>query len=49
MTCLDLAQHVLCVMSARAQCDKLPEFYMQIALTFLNSLCTSLNHDVHPE
>jgi len=32
MTCLDLAHYIVCVMSARAQSDKLPGFYMQIAL-----------------
>jgi hypothetical protein len=33
-TCLDLAQYVASLMSARAQSNKLPEFYMQIVLTF---------------
>jgi len=32
--CLDLAQYVVRVMSARAQADTLQGFYMQIALTF---------------
>jgi hypothetical protein len=32
MTCLDLAQYVVCMMSATAQSDKLPGFYMHIAL-----------------
>jgi len=34
MTCLNLAHYIAHVMSARAQSDKVPEFYMQIALTF---------------
>jgi len=33
-TCLDLVEYVVCVMSVRVQSNKLPEFYMQIALTF---------------
>jgi hypothetical protein len=32
MICLDLAQYVVHLMSVRAQSDKLPEFYTQIAL-----------------
>jgi len=32
MMCLDLGQYVVHVMTARAQSDKLPGFYMQIAL-----------------
>jgi len=32
--CLNLAQFVVHMMSTRAQSDKLPGFYMQIAITF---------------
>jgi len=32
MTCLHSVQYVVHVMSVRAQSDRLPEFYMQIAL-----------------
>jgi len=31
---LDLVQHVVCVMSVRVQSDKLPGYYMEIALLF---------------
>jgi hypothetical protein len=34
ITSLDLAQNVVCIMSARAQPNKLPGFYMNTALTF---------------
>jgi len=33
MTCLDVAQYAVCMMSATVQPDKFPEFYMT-ALTF---------------
>jgi hypothetical protein len=33
-TCIDLAQYVVCVMSARVHSDKLSAFYIQIALIF---------------
>jgi len=34
MTCLDLAQYVVNMMSPRVQSDKLPGFYIKLSLLF---------------
>jgi len=34
ITCLDVAQYIVRVMSARARSDKLPGFHKQIVFTF---------------